>query len=63
MNRDFFASLQGKLAGKPGAAVVNARRGGCSATFDAINRFLTISNMPVVGSQYWNETHGMSPKE
>lgn len=63
MNRVFFASLQGKGAGKPAAVVVNARRGGCSTTFDAINRFFTVSNMPIVASQYWNETHGMTPKE
>lgn len=63
MNRAFLASLEQKLAGKPGAAIVNARRGGCSATFDAINRFFTTSNMPIVGSQYWNETHGLTPEE
>ncbi|KAK8865207.1 hypothetical protein M9Y10_010744 [Tritrichomonas musculus] len=63
LNRAFFASLQTKLVGKPGAAVVNARRGGCSATFDQLNKYFTISSMPVVSSLYWNETHGMTLKE
>lgn len=43
---------------KVGASVVCARRGGCSATFDELNKFFTISNMPVVSSQYWNSIHG-----
>lgn len=43
---------------KVGASVVCARRGGCSATFDELNKFFTISNMPVVSSQYWNSVHG-----
>lgn len=43
---------------KVGAAVVAARRGGCSATFDELNKFFTISGMPVVSSQYWNNIHG-----
>lgn len=43
---------------KVGAAVVSARRGGCSATFDELNKFFTISGMPVVSSQYWNSIHG-----
>lgn len=43
---------------KVGASVVCARRGGCSATFDELNKFFTISNMPVASSQYWNSIHG-----
>lgn len=43
---------------KVGASVVCARRGGCSATFDELNKFFTISGMPVVSSQYWNSVHG-----
>lgn len=46
---------------KVGAAVVAARRGGCSATFDELNRFFTISGMPVASSQYWNSIHGREP--
>ena len=43
---------------KVGASVVCARRGGCSATFDELNKFFTISNMPIASSQYWNSIHG-----
>ena len=43
---------------KVGASVVYARRGGCSATFDELNKFFTISNMPIASSQYWNSIHG-----
>ena len=43
---------------KVGASVVCARRGGCSSTFDELNKYFTISNMPVVSSQYWNSIHG-----
>ncbi len=44
---------------KVGAAVVAARRGGLSATFDELNKFFTISGMPVASSQYWNSIHGL----
>ena len=43
---------------KVGAAVVCARRGGCTATFDVINKYFTISGMPVAPSTYWNQVHG-----
>ena len=43
---------------KVGAAVAVARRGGLSATFDELNKFFTISGMPVASSQYWNSVHG-----
>ncbi len=43
---------------KVGASVVVARRGGCSATFDELNKYFTISGMPVASSQYWNSLHG-----
>ena len=48
---------------KVGAAVVCARRGGLSATFDELNKFFTISGMPVASSQYWNSIHGRLPGE
>lgn len=48
---------------KVGAAVAVARRGGCSATFDALNKYFTISGMPVASSQYWNSVHGLVPGE
>ena len=43
---------------KVGASVVVARRGGCSATFDELNKYFTMNNMPVASSQYWNSVHG-----
>ena len=43
---------------KVGASVAVARRGGCSATFDQLNKYFTISGMPVASSQYWNSVHG-----
>ena len=43
---------------KVGASLVCARRGGCSATFDELNKYFTISNMPIASSQYWNSIHG-----
>lgn len=49
--------------GKPGAAVVSCRRGGASAAFDQLNKYFTISKMPVVSSQYWNQVHGNTPEE
>ena len=48
---------------KVGASVVCARRGGCSATFDELNKFFTISGMPVASSQYWNSIHGLERGE
>ena len=45
---------------KVGASVVIARRGGCSATFDEINKYFTISSMPIASSQYWNSVHGLN---
>ena len=48
---------------KVGASVAVARRGGCSATFDGLNKYFTISGMPVASSQYWNSVHGGKPGE
>ena len=48
---------------KVGASVVAARRGGLSSTFDELNKFFTISGMPVASSQYWNSIHGRAPGE
>ncbi|MCB2354838.1 flavodoxin family protein [Clostridium estertheticum] len=64
MDRAFSANRwSGKLPFKPVAAVVSARRGGTTATFDQINKYFTISNMPIVSSQYWNMVHGNTPEE
>ncbi len=48
---------------KPAAAVVTCRRGGAGNTFDQLNKYFTISSMPVVSSQYWNGVHGDRPEE
>ncbi len=48
---------------KVGASVVAARRGGLSATFDELNKYFTISGMPVASSQYWNSIHGRAQGE
>jgi multimeric flavodoxin WrbA len=48
---------------KVGTSVVSARRSGCTATFDELNKFFTLSNMPVATSQYWNNIYGWEPGE
>ena len=48
---------------KVGAAVVCARRGGTTATFDELNKYFTIAGMPIASSQYWNSIHGRLPGE
>lgn len=58
-----FLSNKDKLAYKPGASVAVCRRGGASATFDRLNKYFTVNNMPVVSSQYWNSVHGRTPGE
>lgn len=62
LDRLFYSTHFDKTM-KVGASVVCARRGGCSATFDELNKFFTISNMPVVSSQYWNSIHGRDKGE
>lgn len=62
LHRLFYSSHFDKTM-KVGASVVCARRGGCSATFDELNKFFTISGMPVASSQYWNSIHGRLPGE
>lgn len=62
LDRLFYSSHFDKTM-KVGASVVCARRGGCSATFDELNKYFTISNMPVAPSQYWNSIHGMEKGE
>lgn len=59
LDRAFFAA-KGKLIFdyKPGAAITCARRGGTTATLDQMNKYFTITNMPIVPSQYWNMVHG-----
>ncbi len=62
LDRAFYGK-SAVFAGKPGAAVVSCRRGGASAAFDQMNKYFTISGMPVVSSQYWNQVHGNTPQE
>lgn len=59
LDRLFYVARFDKRA-KVGASVVCARRGGCTATFDVLNKYFTISGMPVVSSTYWNQVHGAS---
>ncbi len=51
------------FTGKLGAAVVSCRRGGASAAFDRLNKYFTISSMPIVSSTYWNSVHGNTPEQ
>ena len=60
LDRLFFSTSFDKTM-KVGASVVVARRGGCSATFDELNKYFTICNMPIASSQYWNSVHGREP--
>ena len=62
LDRLFYSSHFDKTM-KVGASVVCARRGGCSATFDELNKYFTISNMPIASSQYWNSIHGREKGE
>lgn len=65
MDRVFYQDRSDRSAfrHKPAAAVVSARRGGTTATFDQMNKYFTISEMPVVSSQYWNMVHGFTPED
>ena len=62
MQRLFYSSHFDKTM-KVGASVAIARRGGCSATYDEMNKFFGISGMPIASSQYWNSVHGGAPGE
>ncbi|SDB50039.1 flavodoxin family protein [Butyrivibrio sp. INlla16] len=62
LDRLFYAN-HADLTMKVGASVVSARRGGTTATFDELNKYFTISSMPVVSSQYWNMVHGNSKED
>ncbi len=62
LDRLFYSTAFDKTM-KVGASVVVARRGGCSATFDELNKYFTISGMPVASSQYWNSVHGREKGE
>ena len=63
LDRVFYIGRNSVFPFKPAAAVVSCRRGGASATFDQLNKYFTISQMPVVSSRYWNAVHGNTPDE
>lgn len=66
LDRVFYAGKRGgknPFYLKPGCVVVSARRAGTTATFDQLMKYLTISEMPVVSSRYWNMVHGNTPEE
>jgi multimeric flavodoxin WrbA len=62
MDRAFYGK-GAVFANKPAAAIMSCRRGGATATLDQLLKYFTISNMPVVSSQYWNMVHGNTPDE
>ena len=62
LDRAFYAGGYA-FAGKPGASVVSARRGGTAASFDVVNKYFGICQMPVVSSSYWNMVYGKTPDE
>ena len=62
LDRLFFAGSD-RFAGKVGAAVVSCRRGGAATAFDQLNKYFSISNMPIATSQYWNQVHGNTAEE
>ncbi|MDE7337607.1 MAG: flavodoxin family protein [Clostridia bacterium] len=62
MDRLFYAASE-HFAQKPAAVVASARRGGTTATLDAIIKHLTVTQMPVISSTYWNMVHGNTPEE
>lgn len=66
MDRAFYADCQGggnRFTLKPAAAVVSARRAGTTATWDQINKYFALTQMPIVSSRYWNIVHGAKPEE
>lgn len=62
LDRVFYAG-KSAFEFKPGAAIASARRAGTTASLDVINKYFTISQMPVVSSTYWNNVHGNTPDE
>lgn len=67
LDRVFFSTmLSGKSSTfkhKPGSVIVSARRGGTTAAYDQLNKYLGISQMPIISSQYWNMVHGSTPEQ
>lgn len=67
LNRAFYSNSQGEgleaFKHKPASVIVSARRGGNTATYDQLNKYLGISQMPIISSFYWNMIHGNTPEE
>jgi multimeric flavodoxin WrbA len=63
LDRLFYSTFNFHKTMKVGAAVVSARRAGCTATFDVLNKYFTLSSMPIASSQYWNMVHGNTVEE
>lgn len=63
MDRLFYSTGNMSKRMKVGAAAVSCRRGGNSASFDVLNKYFTISEMPVVSSTYWNQVHGFTAED
>lgn len=66
MDCAFYAEAMGGRQSfylKPDAAIISARRSGTTATFDQLNKYFTISEMPIISSRYWNMVHGVKPKD
>jgi len=66
LDRVFYADMQSGRQSfylKPAAAVVSARRAGTTAALDQINKYFTISEMPIIASRYWNMVHGATPED
>ncbi len=62
LDRVFYAGKK-SFEFKPGASIASARRAGTTASFDVLNKYFTISQMPIVSSTYWNNVHGNTPEE
>lgn len=62
MDRAFYGRRK-LFENKPACCICSCRRGGASATFDQINKYFSMNNMPIVTSQYWNQVHGTNPDE
>ena len=63
LDRLFYSTSKVDKSMKVGASVVSARRAGTTASFDVLNKYFTISNMPIVSSQYWNGVHGYTKED
>ncbi len=62
MDRVFYGR-RNLFQNKPACAIMSCRRGGASSTFDQLNKYFSMNNMPIVTSQYWNQVHGTTPQE